>query len=61
MEADRLLTPEELVALMPQTFGPRLKPPPSIGFGRDWAEKAKDEWKTLGKDVRFWQSPWEAP
>ena len=25
--------------------------------------KPKDEWKMLGKnkDVRFWQSPWEAP
>ena len=61
LEADRLLTPEELVALMPKTFGPRLKVPPSIGFGRDFSDKPKDEWTALGEGVRFWQSPWETP
>ena len=63
VEADRLLAPEELVELIGETFGPRLKPPPSVGFGRDWDQKSKEEWKMLGKnkDVRFWQSPHEAP
>jgi NAD(P)-dependent dehydrogenase (short-subunit alcohol dehydrogenase family) len=61
LEADRLLSPEELVTLMPKTFGPRLKAPPSIGFGRDYSDKPKEEWTALAEGIRFWQSPWETP
>ena len=55
LEADRLLSPEELVALAQKTFATRLKPPPSIGFGRDYSGKPKEEWSTLD-GARFWQS-----
>jgi NAD(P)-dependent dehydrogenase (short-subunit alcohol dehydrogenase family) len=61
LEADRRLTPAELVKLFPSTLGRSLKEPPGTLFGKSLAERPKDEWKALGPGVRAWQSPWEAP
>src|SRR5215831_10440923 len=59
IDADRRLDPEELVKLLPQTFGTGLKLPPSTDFGRKLAERPAGEWSKVGGDVRFWQWPRE--
>jgi NAD(P)-dependent dehydrogenase (short-subunit alcohol dehydrogenase family) len=59
IEADRRLDPEELVKLLPETFGPGLHEPPGTSFGRTLTERPKGEWKEIGKGVRFWQWPRE--
>ena len=60
IEADRRLEPEELAKLFPDTLGRGLHEPPGTNFGKSLAERSKEEWKELGKGVRYWQSPWEA-
>src|SRR2546425_9499062 len=57
LEANRRLTPEELVTLFPTTLGPALKPPPGTNFGKTLEGRPAAEWKDLGDGVRFWQ--WE--
>ena len=59
IDADRRLDPEELVKLLPDTFGPGLHEAPGTNFGRTLNERPKDEWKEIGKGVRFWQWPHE--
>ena len=59
IDADRRLDPEELVKLLPDTFGPNLHEPPGTAFGRTLQERPKDEWKDLGRGVRFWRWPRE--
>jgi NAD(P)-dependent dehydrogenase (short-subunit alcohol dehydrogenase family) len=59
IDADRRLAPEELVDLLPRTFGPGLREPWGTGFGRTLHERPKEEWTDLGKGVRFWQWPRE--
>ena len=59
IDADRRLEPEELVKLLPETFGQGLHEAPGTNFGRTLHERPKDEWKDLGKGVRFWQWPRE--
>src|SRR5262244_1299687 len=59
IDADRRLDPEELVTLLPQTFGTGLHEAPGTNFGRTLHERPKEEWKDLGKGVRFWQWPRE--
>src|SRR5499426_1873672 len=59
IDADRRLDPEELVKLLPQTFGPGLHEAPGTNFGRTLHERPKEEWKDLGKGIRFWQWPRE--
>ena len=60
IEADRRLEPEELAKLFPDTLGKGLHEPPGTNFGKSLTERPKQEWKDLGKGVRYWQSPWEA-
>src|SRR6266566_1377026 len=60
IEADRKLEPEELATLFPDTLGKGLHEPPGTNFGKNLSERPKEEWKELGKGVRYWQSPWEA-
>src|SRR5712671_1723557 len=60
IEADRKLEPEELAKLFPDTLGKGLHEPPGTNFGKSLSERPKEEWKELGKGVRYWQSPWEA-
>jgi len=60
IEADRRLEPEELAKLFPDTLGKGLHEPPGTNFGKSLSERPKEEWKDLGKGVRYWQSPWEA-
>jgi hypothetical protein len=60
IEADRRLEPEELAKLFPDTLGKGLHEPPGTNFGKSLSERPKEEWKELGKGVRYWQSPWEA-
>src|SRR5438046_3580462 len=55
-EADRRLTPEELVKLSPTTLGSRLQPPPGTNFGKTLGTRPEAEWNDLGGGVRFWQS-----
>jgi len=57
LEANRRLTPEELVTLFPTTLGPALKPPPGTNFGKTLEGRPASEWNDLGDGVRFWQ--WE--
>ena len=59
IDADRRLDPEELVKLLPETFGPSLNEPPGTLFGRSLTERPTDEWKEVGRGVRFWQWPRE--
>ncbi len=59
VEADRRLEPEELARLFPDTLGKNLHEPPGTNFGKNLHERPKNEWKDLGKGVRFWQAPWE--
>jgi NAD(P)-dependent dehydrogenase (short-subunit alcohol dehydrogenase family) len=59
IDADRRLDPEELVRLLPETFGPGLHEPPGTLFGKSLTERPKDEWKEVGRDIRFWQWPRE--
>src|SRR5216683_2423844 len=59
IDADRRLDPEELVKLLPETFGPSLHEPPGTNFGRTLHERPKSEWKDLEKGIRFWQWPRE--
>jgi NAD(P)-dependent dehydrogenase (short-subunit alcohol dehydrogenase family) len=59
IDADRRLDPEELVKLMPETFGPGLHEPPGTSFGRTLQERPTNEWRDLGRGVRFWQWPRE--
>jgi NAD(P)-dependent dehydrogenase (short-subunit alcohol dehydrogenase family) len=59
IDADRRLEPEELVKLLPDTFGPDLHEPPGTLFGKSLPERPKDEWKEVAKGVRFWQWPRE--
>src|SRR5499433_1642359 len=59
IDADRRLDPEELVTLLPQTFGTGLHEAPGTNFGRTLHERPMEEWKDLGKGVRFWQWPQE--
>ena len=59
LEADRRLSPEELVQLFPKTLGADLKLPPSTDFGRKLAERPSSEWSDLGGGRRFWQWPRE--
>src|SRR5215470_7904073 len=59
IDADRRLEPEELITLLPQTFGPGLHEPHGTNFGRTLNERPKEEWKEIGKGVRFWQWPRE--
>jgi NAD(P)-dependent dehydrogenase (short-subunit alcohol dehydrogenase family) len=59
IDADRRLDPEELVKLMPETFGPGLHEPPGTSFGRTLRERPASEWRDLGRGVRFWQWPRE--
>jgi hypothetical protein len=59
IDADRRLDPEELVTLLPETFGPGLHEPPGTLFGKSLPERPKDEWKEVGRGVRFWQWPRE--
>jgi NAD(P)-dependent dehydrogenase (short-subunit alcohol dehydrogenase family) len=59
LEADRRLTPDELVALFPSTLGARLGTPPGTLFGKSLHERPAGEWKDLGGGVKFWQSNWE--
>jgi len=47
------------VKLLPETFGQGLHEAPGTNFGRTLHERPKDEWKDLGKGVRFWQWPRE--
>src|SRR5213083_3485778 len=56
LEADRRLTPEELVKLFPTTLGSALQPPPGINFGKTLGTRPEAEWNDLGGGVRFWQS-----
>jgi len=59
IDADRRLDPEELIKLLPQTFGTGLHEAPGTNFGRTLHERPKEEWTELGKGVRFWQWPRE--
>jgi NAD(P)-dependent dehydrogenase (short-subunit alcohol dehydrogenase family) len=59
IDADRRLDPEELVKLMPETFGSGLHEPPGTSFGRTLQERPASEWRDLGRGVRFWQWPRE--
>jgi NAD(P)-dependent dehydrogenase (short-subunit alcohol dehydrogenase family) len=59
IDADRRLDPEELVKLLPETFGPDLHEPPGTLFGKSLPERSKSEWKEVGRGVRFWQWPRE--
>jgi NAD(P)-dependent dehydrogenase (short-subunit alcohol dehydrogenase family) len=59
IDADRRLDPEELVKLMPETFGTGLHEPPGTSFGRTLQERPTSEWRELGRGVRFWQWPRE--
>jgi NAD(P)-dependent dehydrogenase (short-subunit alcohol dehydrogenase family) len=59
IDADRRLEPEELVKLLPETFGPDLHEPPGTLFGKSLPERSKSEWKEVGQGVRFWQWPRE--
>ena len=59
IDADRRLDPEELVKLLPETFGPDLHEPPGTLFGKSLPERSKSEWKEVGQGVRFWQWPRE--
>ena len=59
IDADRRLDAEELIKLLPETFGPSIHEPPGTNFGRILHERPKSEWKDLGKGVRFWQWPRE--
>jgi NAD(P)-dependent dehydrogenase (short-subunit alcohol dehydrogenase family) len=59
IDADRRLDPEELIKLLPETFGPSVHEPPGTNFGRTLHERPPSEWKDLGKGVRFWQWPRE--
>jgi NAD(P)-dependent dehydrogenase (short-subunit alcohol dehydrogenase family) len=59
IDADRRLDPEELIKLLPETFGPSVHEPPGTNFGRTLHERPASEWKDLGKGVRFWQWPRE--
>src|SRR6267378_4322913 len=59
IDADRRLDPEELIKLLPETFGPSIHEPPGTNFGRTLHERPKSEWKDLEKGVRFWQWPRE--
>src|SRR5713226_5196797 len=59
LEANRRLTPDELVKLFPTTLGRGLKEPPGTAFGKSLGDRPKEEWTDLGSGVRFWQSPWE--
>ena len=59
IDADRRLEPEELVKLLPETFGRGLHEAPGTSFGRTLHERPKSEWKDLGQGVRFWQWPRE--
>jgi NAD(P)-dependent dehydrogenase (short-subunit alcohol dehydrogenase family) len=61
LQANRRLTPEELVRLFPEALGARLEPPPATGFGRDLDARPAAEWKDLGGGQRLWQSPREEP
>jgi len=56
LEADRRLTPEELVKLFPTTLGSALQPPPGTNFGKTLGTRPEAEWNDLGGGVRFWQS-----
>ena len=56
LEADRRLTPEELVKLFPTTLGSALQPPPGTNFGKTLGTRPEAEWNNLGGGVRFWQS-----
>src|SRR5512145_380807 len=58
IEADRRLEPEELAKLFPDTLGKNLHEPPGTNFGKSLNERPKEEWKDLGKGVRYWQAPW---
>ncbi|MGH7390632.1 MAG: SDR family oxidoreductase [Candidatus Rokuibacteriota bacterium] len=60
LEADRRLTPEELIRLFPKTLGESLTPPPGTAFGKGLGERPAGEWSNLGGGVRFWRSPAEA-
>jgi NAD(P)-dependent dehydrogenase (short-subunit alcohol dehydrogenase family) len=59
IDADRRLEPEELIKLLPETFGPSIHEPPGTNFGRTLHERPKSEWKDLGNGARFWQWPRE--
>ncbi len=59
IDADRRLDPEELIKLLPETFGPSIHEPPGTNFGRTLHERPKSEWKDLEKGIRFWQWPRE--
>jgi len=61
LEADRRLTPEELVRLFPKTLGEHLAPPPGTAFGKDLEQRPAAEWSKLGDGIRVWRSPYEAP
>src|SRR3984893_4056261 len=59
IDADRRLEPEELVKLLPDTFAPGIQEAPGTAFGRTLHERPRNEWKDLGRGVRFWQWPRE--
>ena len=59
IDADRRLDPQELVKLLPDTFGPSLQEPPATNFGKSLNDRPKGEWKDIGRGVRFWQWPRE--
>src|SRR5256886_13492893 len=56
LEADRRLTPEELVKLFPTTLGSALQPPPGTNFGKTLGTRPEAEWNNLGGGVPLLQS-----
>src|SRR5437762_8322344 len=58
LEADRRLTPDELVTLFPSTLGRSLKEPPGTLFGKSLHERPAGEWRALGPGVGAWDAPW---
>ena len=59
LDANRRLTPAELVKVVPKTLGADLVGPPGTNFGRELDKRPAGEWKDLESGVRFWQWPRE--
>src|SRR5437660_1940813 len=58
LEADRRLTPDELVTLFPSTLGRSLKEPPGTLFGQSLHERPAGEWRDPGPRLPGAQAPW---
>ncbi len=56
IDADRRLTPDELVRLAPSTLTAGLAPPPGFAFGIGLEARPDAEWTDLGDGIRLWQS-----